>query len=247
VRDGKNDDWDQVKLKCLRNTKLTEEMMSLDMSSITSAQAGRADKVIAGLKKESKLDGEELVEWVSKKSGPCAGLWSWCVATQACYDIFKDVAPKKKKAAEMQVKSDKMNKELADIHASLARLDASLAKLNKEKAEKTAILERLEEQAAVMAKRLHSASKLISGLGGEQVRWTDDMHQFQEDKIKLVGDCLSASSFLSYCGPFNYALRQKMMLEDWKKDIVEKGIPNKDTFALDQFLTNDVEVSKWGA
>jgi dynein heavy chain len=73
------------------------------------------------------------------------------------------------------------------------------------------------------------------------------MHQFQEDKIKLVGDCLSASSFLSYCGPFGYALRQKMMVDDWKKDIVEKGIPNKENFALDQFLTNDVEVSKWGA
>jgi uncharacterized protein YlxW (UPF0749 family) len=167
VRDGKNDDWDQVKLKCLKNTKLTEEMMSLDMSTITSTQAGRADKVIAGLKKESKLDGEELVEWVAKKSGPCGGLWSWCVATQSCYEIFKDVAPKKKKAAEMQVKSDKMAKELADIQANLARLDASLAKLNKEKAEKTAILEKLEEQAAIMAKRLHSASKLITGLGGE--------------------------------------------------------------------------------
>jgi dynein heavy chain len=37
------------------------------------------------------------------------------------------------------------------------------------------------------------------------------------------------------------------MVDDWKKDIVEKGIPNKETFALDQFLTNDVEVSKWGA
>jgi peptidoglycan hydrolase CwlO-like protein len=67
----------------------------------------------------------------------------------------------------MQVKSDKMNKELAEIQANLARLDASLAKLNKEKKEKTDILTNLEEQAAIMAKRLHSASKLISGLGGE--------------------------------------------------------------------------------
>jgi hypothetical protein len=167
VKDGKDDSWDQVKLKCLKNTKLTEEMMTLDMLKVTSTQASRADKVIAGLKKESKLDGEELVEWVSKKSGPCGGLWSWCTSTQKCYEIFKDVAPKKKKAEDMQVKSDKMNKELAEIQANLARLDASLAKLNKEKKEKTDILTNLEEQAAIMAKRLHSASKLISGLGGE--------------------------------------------------------------------------------
>jgi dynein heavy chain, axonemal len=38
-----------------------------------------------------------------------------------------------------------------------------------------------------------------------------------------------------------------MMNDDWKKDIIEKGIPNKENFTLDQFLTNDVEVSKWGA
>jgi peptidoglycan hydrolase CwlO-like protein len=38
-----------------------------------------------------------------------------------------------------------MNKELQDIQANLARLDASLAKLNKEKKEKTDILDRLEE------------------------------------------------------------------------------------------------------
>lgn len=73
------------------------------------------------------------------------------------------------------------------------------------------------------------------------------MHQFQEDKIKLVGDCLSASSFLSYCGPFNYYLRQQMMKDDWRHDLAEKGIPNKEEFALDKFLTDDVEVSRWGA
>jgi dynein heavy chain len=59
----------------------------------------------------------------------------------------------------------------------------------------------------MMTRKLNSASKLISGLGSEQTRWSIDMERFKVDKVKLVGDCLLASSFLSYSGPFNFVLR----------------------------------------
>lgn len=68
-----------------------------------------------------------------------------------------------------------------------------------------------------------------------------------EDKVKLVGDCLTGSAFLSYCGPFNSVLRQKMIFETWKQDLVEKELPNKEDFSLATFLTNEVEVSKWAS
>jgi dynein heavy chain len=69
----------------------------------------------------------------------------------------------------------------------------------------------------------------------------------QEDKIKLVGDCLTGSAFLSYCGPFNSVLRTKMIIETWKTDLVEKELPNKEDFKLDTFLTNEVEVARWAS
>ena len=98
-----------------------------------------------------------------------------------------------------------------------------------------------------MTRKLNSASKLITGLGSEQVRWSADMEKFKIDKVKLVGDCLSASSFLSYSGPFNFVLRQKMIFGHWKKDLQEKEIPNNDDFKLETFLTDEVEVSRWSA
>lgn len=73
------------------------------------------------------------------------------------------------------------------------------------------------------------------------------MKQFEIDKVKLIGDCLTGSAFLSYCGPFNSELRQKMIFETWKQDLIAKGLPNKEDFRLEQFLTNDVEVSTWSA
>ncbi len=98
-----------------------------------------------------------------------------------------------------------------------------------------------------MTRKLNAASKLITGLGSEQRRWTADMEQLAVDKVKLVGDCLSGSAFLSYCGAFNFELRQKMVYGRWKQDLLDKGIPNKENFRLEKFLTNDVEISKWSA
>lgn len=73
------------------------------------------------------------------------------------------------------------------------------------------------------------------------------MANLGDAKAKLVGDCLTASAFLSYCGPFNYVLRSKMLFDDWQNDLLEKKIPRSDDFKLDTFLTNEVEVSKWAS
>ena len=73
------------------------------------------------------------------------------------------------------------------------------------------------------------------------------MEALATDKVKLVGDCLSGSAFLSYCGAFNYELRKKMIYDHWKIDLINRGIPNKEDFRLEKFLTNDVEMSRWAS
>lgn len=135
-----------------------------------------------GLKKEPDFKGlemEDLKAAIKKKSTPCLGMFSWSVATEECYEIFRDVEPKRKKAEQMTAKSEASAKQLKEIKEQVATLNASLAKLNKNKAEKVAILTDLEQTADRMARRLNAASKLISGLAGEQKRWADDTVIFQ--------------------------------------------------------------------
>lgn len=136
---------------------------------------------------------------------------------------------------------------MAETEANLAELNESLAILNAEKKIKADELQSLEDQSNIMTRKLNAASKLITGLGSEQVRWSADMEKFKIDKFKLVGDCLTASSFLSYSGPFNFVLRQKMIFGHWKKDLLEKLIPCNEILKLETFLTNEVEVSRWSA
>lgn len=147
----------------------------------------------------------------------------------------------------MAITLEDANRDLANTEAALKELNDSLAVLNAEKKIKVDELQELEDQSNMMTRKLNAASKLITGLGSEQVRWSADMERFKVDKIKLTGDCLSASSFLSYSGPFNFILRQKMIFGDWKQDLVKKEIPNNEVFKLETFLTDEVIVSRWAS
>ena len=98
-------------------------------------------------------------------------------------------------------------KDLAETEARLKDVSEKLADLESKKAIKQAELDELEKKSKEMTRKLNSASKLITGLGSEQKRWTIDMEMLAYDKVKLVGDCLSGSAFLSYCGAFNFELR----------------------------------------
>lgn len=76
--------------------KLLDGLKTYDITTCTRDQAARAKKVIAEFKKESKLDGKELEGFVDTKSVAAGGLFRWAMSTDRCYDIFKEVEPKRK-------------------------------------------------------------------------------------------------------------------------------------------------------
>jgi dynein heavy chain len=94
-----------------------------------------------------------------------------------------------------------------------------------------------------MARRLNAAEKLITGLKRERDRWTEDSLRLEDLKIKLIGDCLVCSSFLSYVGPFDFGFRKKMVYDHWMQDIKDREIPFNDRFRLETLLSSDVEIS----
>lgn len=51
--------------------------------------------------------------------------------------------------------------------------------------------------------------------------------------LRLVGDVLLATAFLSYSGPFNQEFRN-LLSSGWEKELQQKGIP----FTKDLNLTN---------
>jgi dynein heavy chain len=126
------------------------------------------------VQKEYGASGDELAKIITVKNLATGGLFKWCDATLQCYDIFKDVEPKRIKAEKMKKQKEEGEAELAKTEAELATLNSQLAKLNADKKVEQDVLDDLEAKSAEMTRKLNAASQLITGLGSEQKRWGED-------------------------------------------------------------------------
>ena len=63
--------------------------------------------------------------------------------------------------------------------------------------------------------------------------------------MRLLGDCLISSAFLSYVGAFTWEFRSQMVYDLWQSDVTEREIPLSQPFRLENMLTSDVEISRW--
>jgi len=81
-----------------------------------------------------------LNAWVDSKSVAAGGLFRWAMSTDKCYDIFKEVEPKRKLLEALILGANQSQAELEATEKALAELNASLAILNKDKTEKVSNL-----------------------------------------------------------------------------------------------------------
>lgn len=51
--------------------------------------------------------------------------------------------------------------------------------------------------------------------------------------------------FLSYVGVFSWEFRNDMVYKDWVEDLYKREVLLSELFKLEEFLINEVEVSKY--
>uniref|UniRef100_G3SMY8 Dynein axonemal heavy chain 10 n=1 Tax=Loxodonta africana TaxID=9785 RepID=G3SMY8_LOXAF len=214
-------------------------LMEIDFDSITQSQV----KNIRGLLKTLNTTIEEM-EAVSKAG---LGMLKFVEAVMGYCDVFREIKPKRDKVARLERNFFLTKRELEKIQNELATIQKELEALGAKY--EAAILEKqkLQEEAEIMERRLIAADKLISGLGSENVRWLNDLDELMHRRVKLLGDCLLCAAFLSYEGAFTWEFRDQMVNQVWQNDILERGIPLSQPFRLENLLTDDVEISRWGS
>ncbi len=70
-----------------------------------------------------------------------------------------------------------------------------------------------EAELNATRRKMEQANNLINDLAGEKARWTEDSNTFADRRKKLVGNVAMASAFVTYCGPFNSELRDRLVTE----------------------------------
>ena len=105
--------------------------------------------------------------------------------------------------------------------------------------------EGLRQESETLEIKLARATSLVDGLGGERARWEVSIGVLDTALGNLVGDCLLAAAFLSYCGPFDSEYRDKLLQEYWLKSVTTLGIPGSADFDFCYFLAKPEDVRDW--
>jgi dynein heavy chain len=79
---------------------------------------------------------------------------------------------------------------------------------------KTAEMAKYKAALDDLQKKIDRGDKLVSGLSGEKTRWEATIIDLDEQYEKLVGDCVLAAAFMSYCGPFPSEFRNGL-ISNW--------------------------------
>nr|XP_018671052.1 dynein heavy chain 5, axonemal isoform X3 [Ciona intestinalis] len=176
--------------------------------------------------------------------GNVAGLCSWTTAMANFYVINKEVLPLK---ANLAVQESLYNNAMMALKKAEAELDEKNRELAVVQARYDAAMKEKQDLAASAEqcrRKMQTASSLISVLGGEKERWTDQSREFTAQSRRLVGDVLMATAFLSYAGPFNQEFRN-VLLQEWQRDMKMRRIPYTDGLNLIEMLSDSATITEW--
>ncbi|KAI3381764.1 hypothetical protein SNEBB_005804 [Seison nebaliae] len=206
---------------------------------------------------KDNIDGEQVellepyflaedykMEVAKKVCGNVAGLAQWTLSLSKYYDVNRYVMPLKDNLAAQEHRFQLASNELEAAEAQLREKEMELQALTDRYNDARRKKEALEEEANILKQKMMAASNLVEGLGDERVRWTENVHEFQERIEKLVGDVLFSVTFLSYGGTFNQFFRLKLV-QRWRKEIGEFEIPNSGIFNFIEMFTDDHTIIEW--
>nr|XP_015838947.1 PREDICTED: dynein heavy chain 2, axonemal [Tribolium castaneum] len=187
---------------------------------------------------------EFIPEKVGTVSFAAKSLCQWVIAIEKYARVWKIVEPKQMKFDEAMASLREKQAMLAEAQAKLAELNIMLARLQKEYEEKLEQKEELNRKAELLKIKLERAYILVECLAGEKTRWEETVAKLDISFDCLPGDCLLATAFLSYLGPYVSNYREELM-EMWKNEVATLEIPYSTNFEIISFLTDPTTVREW--
>ncbi|XP_056602848.1 dynein axonemal heavy chain 10 isoform X1 [Triplophysa dalaica] len=238
IRSYKEINWKSAK-GMMSEGNFLRSLMEMDCDSINAGQI----KTVKAYLRNLNTSFEEM-QAISKAG---SGMLRFVVAVMGYCNVARDIKPKREKVARLERNFFQSKRELERIQSELGAIQKELGALGDKYEAAMTEKQLLQEEAEVMERRLIAADKLITGLGSENDRWTKDLDELKQRRVRLLGDCLICSAFLSYEGAFSWDFRNEMVYEVWQKDVLERGIPLSQPFRIENLLTDEVEISRWGS
>jgi dynein heavy chain len=191
-----------------------------------------------------ELDGFSAVA-AKNASKAAEGLFCWVKAMTMYHEASKVVKPKLEALRIAEGKFEAAQTSLQSSEQKLAKCQAVLNRLQEDFQTQMERKVKVEEYAQATKKKMEQATALITGLGGERTRWTEDSNRFIERKAHLIGDCIIGSAFLNYFGPFDKEYRDIITSKCIYELLQLKNIQVTSNLAFETFLVDNNRITDW--
>ncbi|XP_063753564.1 dynein axonemal heavy chain 10 [Eleginops maclovinus] len=238
LRGYKEISWQSAK-GMMSEASFLRSLMEMDCDSISNNQV----TTVRGFLRNLQTSFEEM-QAISKAG---SGMLKFVEAIMGYCEVAREIKPKREKLARLERNFFQIKRELERIQSELNDIQKELQALGDKYQAAIEEKQMLQEEAELMERRLIAADKLISGLSSENERWTQDLEELKQRRVRLLGDCLVSAAFLSYVGAFSSDFRNEMVNQVWVKDVLERSIPLSQPFIVENLLTDEVEISRWGS
>merc|ERR1719334_830632 len=226
----------QYALKLMANNAFLQNLLEFPRDKITEEVV---ELMIPYLRME-----DYTFESAKKVCGNVAGLCSWTIAMKDFYFVNRVVLPLVNSQKRMEAKHDKAMTELKEANEML---EAKNAEVN-EKQQELAVVQKhvkgLEDEMNGFLTKQRIATTLVSSLGGEKVRWTNNIKEYEEEIFRLVGDALIYAGFITYVGPFNQEYRKDLQ-NRWLMEVTKKEIPISRDMNCVTYFADAPLISEW--
>ena len=190
---------------------------------------------------ENELFTPEVIAKVSKA---CTAICTWVHAMHTYYYISREVEPKRQRLEKAESELAIVNAQVADANAKLDTVTKKLAELSAAFEEAVGTKQRLETEVKQCSDKLERADKLIGGLGGEAVRWTETVKELVIAETNVIGDVLVSAGTISYLGPFMQAYRS-VLEGEWQDKLTVLSVPHSRGVTMMSTLMDPVLVRQW--
>lgn len=232
----KQPSWAQAKTE-LNDTNFLQRIKGFDKDNIKEATLRKMEKYIKNPQFTPKL--------VMNVSSAAGALCQWVHAMKIYAEVFREVEPKRNRLRNAQEKLDEKNRSLEKANNELKEVQAQVQKLKDTFEASNSEKEELARTAEEMKIKLERAEKLMTGLAGEKIRWEISLGGFDGALENLFGDCIVASAFVSYAGPFGAAYRTDIVDDKWFVYVTENKVPVTKAFNFADFMANPSTVRDW--
>ncbi|KAJ8668953.1 hypothetical protein QAD02_000212 [Eretmocerus hayati] len=231
------EDYWKVSLKVLSDVKFLDSLLNYDKDNIP-------DRLIDKIRRDYLTNVNFDPNKIKSASTACEGLCKWVYAISEYDKVAKVVAPKKLALAEAQAVYDGAMVELNVKREQLRQVQMKLAALEDELNKRKDDYQAMTDKVAECERKLKRAEELISGLGGEYARWSDNAKELGARYYRLTGDIIIASGVIAYLGPFTTPFRVKQTKE-WVELCTELGVICTQDFQLRDILGVPVLIRAW--